>query len=41
MRECERIERVFSRFDANSELACVNREASHGQVAVSGEFLAF
>ena len=39
MRECERIERVFSRYDADSELARVNREASHGPVSLSGEFL--
>ncbi len=39
MRECERIERVFSRYDANSELTRVNREAFHGPVAASLEFL--
>ena len=39
MRECERIERVFSRYDAGSELTRVNREAFRAPVAASGELL--
>jgi thiamine biosynthesis lipoprotein len=40
LHELERIERVFSRFDAASELSRVNREASIRPVMVSEEFFA-
>ena len=40
LREFERIERVFSRFDPSSELARVNRRSSIRPVSVSDEFFA-
>ena len=40
LREFERIERVFSRFDPSSELARVNRQAAIRPVTVSIEFFA-
>ncbi len=37
--EAERLERIFSRYDPDSELSRVNREAGSAPVAVSGEML--